>query len=114
MARIFATFVKPSKINVTMKQILLFIAMLVLAVAPMRAEEDDHYWVDDILYTINDDSTTVTVISCTDGMESLTIPSTVDINGVNYRVTDIGAWAFEGIHGGALWRWCGTHRSRSL
>ena len=95
MARLFATFVKPSKINVTMKQILLFIAMLVLAVAPMRAEEDDHYWVDDILYTINDDSTTVTVISCTDGMESLTIPSTVDINGVNYRVTDIGAWAFE-------------------
>lgn len=79
-----------------MKQILLFIAMLVLAVVPMWAEEDEHYWVDDILYTINDDSTTVTVISCTDGMESLTIPSTVDINGVNYRVTDIGTWAFEG------------------
>ena len=93
MARIFATFVKPSKINVTMKQILLFIAMLVLAVAPMRAEEDDHYWVDDILYTINDDSTTVTVISCTDGMESLTIP---------------------GFSVCRYWRWCGTHRSRSL
>ena len=69
--------------------------MLVLAVAPMRAEEDEHYWVDDILYIINDDSTTVTIISCTGGMESLTIPSTVEINGINYRVTDIGASAFE-------------------
>ena len=78
-----------------MRQILFFIAWFVLAVVPMRAEEDGHYWVDDILYTINDDSTTVTVISCSDDMESLIIPSTVDINGVNYRVTDIGAWAFE-------------------
>ena len=79
-----------------MRLILFFIAMFVLAVVPMRAEDEDtHYLVDDIIYTINDDSTTVTVISCTDGLTSLTIPSTVDINGVNYRVTDIGASAFE-------------------
>ena len=83
------------KINVTMKQILLLIAMLVLAVVPMWAEEEEHYWVDDILYTINDDSTSVTVKTCSDGMTSLVIPSSVNIDGVNYRVTDIGEGAFD-------------------
>ena len=74
----------------------LFMAMLLVVVIPMRAEEEDgHYWIDDILYTINDDSTSVKVISCSDDMEVLIIPATVEINGVNYRVTDIGAWAFE-------------------
>lgn len=70
--------------------VLLVAVMLLL---PTAASGYD-FKVNDIYYSINDDSTTVSVISCTYWMESLTIPSTVDINGVSYRVTDIGDWAF--------------------
>ena len=68
----------------------LLVAVMML---PTAASGYD-FKVGDVYYSINNDSTTVTVISCTYMMESLTIPSTVDINGVNYRVTDIGTWAF--------------------
>ena len=92
MKRLFTAQMKKSRIS----YFLLVAVMLLSTSVPMMAEEEDeHYWIDDILYTINEDSTSVTVISCSDDMEVLIIPTTVEINGVNYRVTDIGAWAFE-------------------
>ena len=92
MKRLFVAQMKKSRIT----YLLLIATMMLSTSVPMRAEDEDfEYLVDDIIYTINADSTTVTVISCTDGLTSITIPTTVDINGVNYRVTDIGASAFE-------------------
>ena len=70
-----------------------FLVVAIMLAVPTAASGYD-FKVDDVYYSINNDSTTVTVISCTYWMESLTIPSTVDINGVSYRVTDIGTWAF--------------------
>ena len=72
----------------------ILIAAIMMAV-PTAANGYD-FKVDDIYYSINSDSTTVTALTCDNDPKIVTIiiPETVNNEGTTYRVTDIGQGAF--------------------
>ena len=93
------------KIQITnyynMKTSLLFqsLSFIVALLLPHYATAIE-FKVDDLYYSINSDSTSVTVASPPYGnpydFGDLVIPETVSYNGSSYSVTDIGNSAFEG------------------
>ena len=71
-----------------MKKLLLFVAMLL----PMMASAYD-FTIDGIYYNLKGDGSLEVVGSSTTNVD---IPSSVNISGSKYRVTSIGAYAFNG------------------
>ncbi|MCH5307880.1 MAG: leucine-rich repeat protein [Prevotella sp.] len=53
---------------------------------------------DGVGYVLNEDELTATIIGLTEDMTSITIPSTINVEGQNYSVTSIGGYAFRNCH----------------
>lgn len=73
------------------------IIMLVLWSLAVSAQYT--FTADDLLYSVNDDGASVTVLGHVDGTEAMgpiVIPNTVSYNGSTYPVTVIGEYAFAG------------------
>lgn len=72
-----------------------YFLLLAVMMLPTAASGYD-FKVDDVYYSINNDSTTVTALTCDNDPKIVTIiiPETVNNEGTTYRVTEIGEGAF--------------------
>ena len=79
------------------KQVLLLICLLMTVFSNMAFGEE----IDGINYELYSENKTASVISKSSGKYSgaVTIPSSVNYNGVSYSVTSIGGYAFYGCTG---------------
>ena len=79
-----------------MKQSRIIHILLVAVMMLPTAASGYDFKVDDVYYSINNDSTTVTALTCDNDPKIVTIiiPETVNNEGTTYRVTEIGEGAF--------------------